>query len=62
MTIPQKHVFRLVVLVSFDPENEQIVANIGSFAINQLRHAKGYTLVKRSVETNDLFVQPNKEQ
>lgn len=61
MTTDKRHVYRLVILASLDPENARIVAHIGSFAINQLRHAKGYALVKRSVESNDLFVKPNEE-
>jgi hypothetical protein len=58
MKIKHRHVYRLVILAAVDPENDQLVANIGSFAINQLKQAKGYALVKRSIESNDLFVQP----
>lgn len=62
MNIKHRHVTRIVILASLDPSNNEAVENITSFAINQLRGATGFTLVKRSVESNDLFVQPNQPE
>lgn len=61
MKIPHRHVFKVTILAAMVPENKAMMDGIADFAARCLQNAKDYALVKCSVESNDLFVDPLKQ-